>query len=421
MNRITLLLVLLNLSFLANAQESVTLETCWKKTLENYPLSKQNDLLPKAYDLKVNNLNKNFLPQMNVNGQAHYQSDVTKTPINVPGINIPSVSKDQYKLYLDVNQAIYDGSATGRQKDVEEINFKIDQKNLDVELFKLKERINLVYFNILLLKERAKILDLHKTTLTSKLKDVESGVRNGTLLGSNQDILQAEIIKADQAISENRISIEAGIAMLNEFTGMSLNKESIFLLPVVSVDLNVLTNNRPEISLFSLQQEKITASKKLSGSGLLPRLYAFGQAGYGRPGFDMLKDEFDDFYMIGARLNWKPWDWNQSRNQKEILNLQNDIILSQKETYDKNVRIDLENKIAEIKKTEDLISRDNELIVLREKISKSVSSQLDNGFITSSQYLTEINAEAGARLDFEAHKIQLIKARLDYQAALGNL
>ena len=135
----------------------------------------------------------------------------------------------------------------------------------------------------------------------------------------------------------------------------------------------------------------------------------------------MLNVNFDDFYMIGARLSWKPWDWNLSRKQKEVLDIQNEIINSQKETFDKNVKIDLENKIAEIRKAEELISRDRELIELREKISKSVSSQLDNGVITSSQYLTEINAEASAKLDLESHKIQLVKAKLDYQAALGNL
>jgi len=416
-----LLLISVLLISTAISQETVTLEVCNIKAMENYPLSRQNELLPESHDLRIKNLNKNFFPQMNIYGQAHYQSEVTEVPIHVPGINIPTVSKDQYKLYFDVNQTIYDGSTTSRQKGMEDISLKIEQKSLEVELYKLKERINQVYFSILLFKEKAKILDLHLSTLTSKLKDVESSVRNGTMLSSNQDILQAEIIKADQAIAENRISTSAGIGILHELTGLTLNDETVFLLPEVIVDPNTYINNRPEYSLFSLQQEKISASKKLTGSSLLPRLSAFGQAGYGKPGFDMLKDEFDDFYMIGARLNWKPWDWNLSRKQQEVLDLQNEIIITQKETFDKNVRIDLENKIADIRKAEELIGRDRELIELREKISKSVSSQLDHGIITSSQYLTEINAEASARLDLESHKIQLIKAKLDYQATLGNL
>lgn len=415
-------LILMLSGYMTFAQETVTLEVCHTKAIENYPLSGQNELLPESHDIRINNLNKNYLPQIIVNGQAHYQSDVTKTPFqNIPGISIPTVEKDWYKLTLDVNQAIYDGSSTSRQKVLEDIGLEIDKKNLDIELYKLKERVNQVYFNVLLLKERGKILDLHLTNLFSKLKDVESSVRNGILLATNEDILKAEIIKAEQAIAEVKISLNATINIMNELTGLTLRKETTFLLPEVTIDLNIYANNRPEYMLFSLQQNKVTASKKLTGSSLLPRFSAFGQAGYGRPGFDMLKNEFDDFYMVGARLNWKPWDWNLSRKQKEVLDLQNEIILTQKASFDKNVKIDLENKIAEIKKAEELIGRDKELIVLREKISRSVSSQLDNGVITSSQYLTEINAEASSRLDLESHKIQLIKAKLDYQAALGNL
>lgn len=403
-------------------QESVTLEMCYSKALENYPLAKQNELLPQSHDIRIKNLNKNFMPQMAVNGQAHYQSDVTKTPIqNIPGINIPTVEKDWYKVSLDITQTIYDGSNTSRQKDVEDISLEIDKQGLDIEFYKLKERINQVYFNVLLLKEKAKILELHRSNLTSKLKDVESGVRNGTLLSSNEDVMKAEIIRAEQAIAEVKISLKAGIGMLNEFTGLTLNDKTGFLLPEIAINMDAYTNNRPEYFLFSLQQDKLTASKKLTGTSLLPRLSAFGQAGYGRPGYDMLNVNFDDFYMIGARLSWKPWDWNLSHKQKVVLDIQKEIIISQKETFDKNVKIDLKNKIAEIKKAEELISRDRELIELREKISKSVSSQLDNGVITSSQYLTEINAEASARLDLESHKIQLVKAKLDYQAALGNL
>ena len=422
MKRTLLFLISAIYGLTAWAQESVTLELCHAKALEQYPLARQKELLPETHDLKIKNLNKNYMPQMNVNGQAHYQSDVTKTPIqNIPGINIPTVEKDWYKVSLDVTQTIYDGTNTSRQKDVEDISLEIDKQSLDIEFYKLKERINQVYFNVLLLKERKNILELHSTTLASKLKDVESGVRNGTMLESNADVLKAEIIKAEQAIAEATISLQASLGMLNEFTGLALTEESEFLLPEVTLNLDTYANNRPEYFLFSLQQDKLTASKKLTGTSLLPRFSAFGQAGYGRPGFDMLKNEFDDFYMIGARLSWKPWDWNLSRKQKEVLDIQNEMINSQKETFDKNVKIDLENKIAEIKKAEELISRDRELIELRERISKSVSSQLDNGVITSSQYLTEINAEAGARLDLESHKIQLVKAKLDYQAALGNL
>jgi len=408
-----------------HSQESVTLEFCYLKAIENYPLLKQKELLIASNDLKVKNLNKNYLPEMMLNGQVHYQSDVTKTPfqdVALPGIGtIPTVSKDWYKITLDVNQVIYDGSLTNRQKNIEEINLQIDQQNVDIELYKVKERVNLFYFNVIVLRENIRVIELHKEILTAKLKDIESGIKNGTILASNADILKAEIIQIEQTLAELNIGIQASINILNELTGLELSKSTQLIEPDVSIDLNSYLNNRPEFYLFTLHQNKLEASKKVIGSKLIPRLYAFGQAGYGRPGYDMLSNNFEDFYMIGARLNWNIWDWNKSGKEKEILDLQSKIIDAQKETFDKNIRIDLQNKISEIRKVEEMISRDVQIIELREKISKSSSSQLDNGVITSTEYLTELNAESKSKLDLQTHKIQLLKAKLDYKSTLGNL
>jgi outer membrane protein TolC len=422
MKKIVIAAVGLLLYFSLSAQEMITLETCQEQALANYPLARQQQMLTDENELNIKILNKNYLPQLNLNGQAHYQSDVTKVPVqNIPVLGIEPLAKDWYKINLDVTQVIYDGSATSRQKSVEEADLEINRKELEVELYHLKERINQVYFSVLLLSENINILELHKSTLQAKLKIVQSGVENGTLLESNSDVLKAEIIKVEQSIAEIEINRIAAIKILNEFTGLELTLNTEFEVPVVSVDLDTYTNNRPEYSLFSLQQNKLEISKKLISSRNLPQLSAFGQAGYGRPGYDMLKNQFDDYYMIGARLRWNFWDWNKGRREKEVLDLKSQIIETRQETFDKNIRIELENRMAQIKKTEEMLSRDQQIIELREKISKSASSQLDNNVITSTEYLTEINAESKARLDREVHKIQLIQAKLEYQTTLGNL
>ena len=421
---ITLIMILHFVGLSPGQDNSITLNLCYEKALENYPLAKQMELLPASNVLKLQNLNKNYLPHLMLNGQVHYQSDVTKTPfqdVSIPGLDMPTVEKDWYKITLDANQLLYDGGLTNKQKDFEIANLEIDKQNIEIELYKLKEKINQVYFSILQLKENKHILELHKENLSSKLKIVESGVRNGTHLSTNADILKAEIIKMEQAIYEIDISKDASISILKEFTCLPINENTQLIAPEVFVDFSNYENKRLEYSLFSLYQNKIEASKKMIGAKNLPRFSAFGQAGYGRPGYDMLKNEFDDFYMVGARLNWNFWDWNHSRNEKEILDLQNEIINTQKETFDINLKTQIENIIAEIKKIDNMISRDLEIIELRIKISNSSSSQLDNGIITSTDYLTELNAESKAKLDLEVHKIQLIKAKLDYQAAIGDL
>lgn len=424
MNKTIGVSVLLFFTISLFSQNQITLELCHEKAIENYPLSLQGELLDASNDLALKNLNKNYLPKLMINGQVHYQSDVTKTPFqdeDIPGIpTIPTVEKDWYKITLDANQVIYDGSSTSRQKQLEEVKHEIEKQTLEIELFKLKQRVNQVYFNIILLKENAGILELHKKTLLSKLTKITSAVSNGTLLASNEDIIKAEIINIEQAIEEIEITHSSAIKILNEYTQLNIHENTELLLPEIEVDITTYINNRPELTLFLMQQKRIETSKRLIGSKILPRFSAFGQAGYGRPGYDMLKNSFDDFYMIGARLSWNVWDWNHSKKEKEILDLQYEIISTQKSSFNQNTRIDLENKIASIQKTERMISRDNEIIELRKRISESFSSQLENGVITSTEYLTEINAESKAKLDLEVHKIELVKAKLDYQFTIGN-
>ena len=423
MNRIIgLITVFITLAGTVTAQQQVTLDLCYEKAIEQYPLTRQGELLSSGNDLTLKNLNKNYMPQMQLNGQLHYQSDVTKVPVqDLPVFGVEPLSKDWYKVTLDVNQVIYDGSSTSRQKEMEEVNYEISRQNLEVELFNLKKRINQVFFNLILLAENQKILALHKNTLESKLISIQSGVKNGSILASNEDILKAEIISMEQSIEEISISQAANLAIMNEYTALGLTENTVFVLPKVILETEAYKNNRPEYRLVSMEQRKIETSKKLMGSETLPRLSAFGQAGYGRPGYDMLKNSFDDFYMLGARLSWNFFDWNRTRKDKEILDLQHEIITTKMETFDKNIRIDLENKLAAIRKSERLILRDEEIIILRDRISESSASQLAHGIITSTEYITELNAASNEKLDLEVHKIELVRARLDYQSTLGNL
>ncbi len=422
MNKLIFIWILGFLSLPGLAQQVVTLEVCYDSAIANYPLSQQEQLLESSNELTIDKLNKNYLPKMALNGQASYQSDVTKVPIqNIPALNFEPLSKDQYKLTLDVNQIIYDGSMTKNQKTVEEIGSKIDQQNLKVEYHSLKERVNQVYFAILLQRANKDILQLHIDNLNAKIKEVRSGVQNGTLLASNENVLKAEILKIKQSLSEVEANLEASLRIMHQFTGMEIDSSTQFILPEINIDPQNPENTRPEMTLFSLQQEKLDASRKLTGSKTLPRLSAFGQAGYGRPGFDMLKNEFTDFYIVGAKLSWNFWDWNQTKKEKEIMGLQQRIIESQRQTLDKNINIDLENKKASIRQANEKLQRDDEIIALRDDIVKSASSQLDNGVITSSEYLTELNAQSQAKLDKEVHRIELVKAKIEYKTTLGNL
>lgn len=424
-----IVITLFSLNGTCQHADTLTLETCYDSALASYPLIRQQALERKAYELQLKALNTNYFPSMNLNGQASYQSDVTSVIIDIPenpffgaeDIIPPEVSNDWYHLNLDVNQVIYDGGLTRRQKELEETNFRSALQEIEIDLYGVKERVNEIYFSILLLQENVKIMYLMKENLDRRYEKVSSGVSNGVLMKMDRDVLGAEIIKTEQQIAELESAIKAGLAMLQELTTISFTSQPVLVLPDVAVDPEVFENNRPEYELMDIQQERLQKMNDLMTAGRIPMVQAFGQAGYGRPGYDMLSDRFEDYYKIGVRLAWNLWDWNKTKKEKEILTVKKDILDVTKETYDHNLNIALEKIRADIVKYQTLLVKDREIIKLRKSITQQAESQLDNGVITSTEYLIELNAEKEAILNRQKHEVMLVQTRIQYLTTLGNI
>ena len=316
---------------------------------------------------------------------------------------------------------IYDGGTTAKQKEIEYVNNQIDRQSVEIELYGLRERVNDVFFGIVLLQEKAKLQDLVEKEISSKLQTIESAVRNGTMLESNADILKAELIKLEQQQIEVRIGIESGFNILEELLSYELSGNELLNLPELVIQTESFNYLRPEFDLMTMQQAKLKKLDDVLATGRRPRLMGYGQVGYGRPALDMLNNNFDTYAIVGARLTWNIWDWNVTRNERQILLIQSDIIGAQKETFEKNLKVGAESSRSEITKYEQILARDDEIIVLRKRIKNTASSQLDNGVITSTDFVTELNAEQEALLNKEIHRIQLVKAKVDWLTVLGKL
>ncbi|MDD5764884.1 MAG: TolC family protein [Candidatus Marinimicrobia bacterium] len=405
----------------AQTPDTLTLDFCLQKARENYPLSRQSELLESASELKMHNLTSNWYPQFSFTGQTSYQSDVTSIDIPIPNVTIPEIEKDAYKLTLDISNTLYDGGATRKQKRLEQATLNVDRQNIEVSLYQLKERVNQVYMTALLLQENEKLLRLVCDEVKSRLASVESGVRNGVLLPMNADALRAEIAKLEQQVLELSLGRESAFAVLSEYINLPLSATTPIAIPEIEVQTTVSPEARPEIRLFDLQKEKIDISKSLLTVRRMPKLSAFAQVGYGRPGLNMLLNEFDDFWVVGMRLSWSPWNWNQTKNDQRWFDIQKNIVLSQKETLEKNLRILLQNDRMEIKKYEALIAKDDEIIALRTNVKRSAASQLENGVITATDYLAELNAETQAKLNQQLHRIRLASAKINYQYDSGKM
>lgn len=415
-----LLLLLIAFSLFAGAQplQQLSLATAWELAQKNYPAVKQKDLVRQTAGISVENLQKGFLPQFSISGQATYQSDVTSVPISIPGFSIEAPNKDQYKLVADVNQLIYDGGLTREQKTLQQLNAKVEDQKVEVELYKVKERINQLFLSILYLDEQLKQVELVKKDIETGIKKVEAQVQNGVAFKSNLNMLKAELLKTGQRTVEISTSRKGLVAALSLFVGQELNEQVQLVQPAsfLIADHNI---DRPELKLYTEQENLIGQQDKLIQAKNQPKASLFAQAGYGRPGLNMLKNEFAFYSIGGLRFNWSLGGLYTKKKEKEQVQVNKKIVEVQKETFLLNTNAQLKQQQAEIDKLLQLISSDEEIIALRKTVTEAAKAQLENGVITANDFLKEVNAEDMARQSLITHRVQLLQSQINYQTILG--
>jgi outer membrane protein TolC len=400
------------------SQEKLSLEQCYALAEKNYPLAKQNDLLLKqnALDLEIINIEK--LPKLDFLAQASYQSDVTSLPISIPGTTVEPPNKDQYKATVSVNQLIYDGGFINASLAEKSASLKTQQKQVEVNLYKLKEQVSQFYFSILLLQEKNALLNAKKTQLETTLNEVKAGIKFGVLLPNSDSVLEAELLKIDQQLMEVDLNKTSLMTTLSMLIGIPVSPNITLENPEINTKLNHEIE-RPELELFQLQKEKIEITEQLIDKKNSPKLSGFATGGYGNPGLNMLDNSFQPYYIAGIKLNWNVFDWNSVKKQRQSLQVNKEIIDSEQEVFELNTSMELTQQQSEINKISAFIQSDEKIIALRKKILETSRSQLKNGVITSSAYVTELTNLFEAENNLSTHRIQLQFAKANYNVTKG--
>jgi outer membrane protein TolC len=405
---------------MAFGQNMVSLAECYHLTRENYPNLQQAGIWQEITQLKKENLKTGYLPQVSLNGQATYQSDVTKIDIELPNISIPTVSKDQYKAYAEFRQTLWDGGLTAANAQLEDALLKSHLSELEVELYKLNEQVAQAFFTALVVEKQTEVVNAQKKVLTEKLASAESAIRNGMAEKTAALEIKAEILNLEQHKIQLVAAKNSAIQMLSILTGKAINQDFEFVFTEKPV-LPGENLSRPEQVLFSNQITQLETQMNLLDKSRNPKLFGFGQAGYGKPGLNMLKNEFDTYYLVGVGLSWNVFDWNKTSRQKQVLTLQQEMIQRQEETFSQNIQLLLAQQKVQISKLETMLKTDLELIELRTEITKSAASKLKNQFLSTSDYIRELQSETVAKLNLELHKIQLNEAKEKYRLIKGNV
>ena len=402
--------------------QSLNLAQCYESAQQLSPVAQQKLYYQSIAGLKVSNANKLNLPMVRLAGQFTYQSDVFTLPNPQPGTDIPEIPKDQYQLSVGLNQKIYDGGVSKYSRQLAEAESEANQQQVEVELYQIKEVINQLYFGTLITQENIKILESVQELLNEQLLEVESQVRNGVILASNANIVKKQVLSTQQQLIALNQDKRQSLDMLAEWIGTPLSEDMQLEIPELKrLDPTTVSLNRPEMQLFELRKQQILASRNLASISNYPRISAFVNGGVGRPNpYNFFETDLNGFYITGVKLEWPIPDWGKKKNELKLLDLQNNIIDSELADFERNLSISLIRERSEILKLEALVVKDQEILALQLEIVQASYSQLQNGLITSTQYITEVNNETQARITTNIHELSLVQAKVDLLTKSGN-
>jgi outer membrane protein TolC len=408
-------------SLTLRGQKILTLKECYNMAMSSSAIAGEKEAYYNISKIKNINLSKGWLPTLDANGSIIYNSSVIDMSSVLGSLPIPGIANaikplphDQYKITVDINQVIYDGGAIKGARALENADQKINEKQTETDLYKLRAQINTYYFNLLLLNRYKELLNNYLTLINKRISSMQSAINNGVIIKSDIDVLTAEKIKLEQQLTENNIRNSSLLKNLSELTGTEIDASTELILPSQTVEL---TNelSRPELQLFDLRKEQLTAGMKVIESKRMPKAFGFATLGYGNPpGSNFFKDQFAPYYILGAAVKWNIFDWNKVKNERQLITLQKNIIENRKDDLSDNLNRLLESKKSEIASLNALIGTDSELINLRKRITASAESQYENGTITATEYLNEMNTERQALVNYEIHKINLAMAKIEY-------
>lgn len=406
-----------------NAQ--ITLDYCQTKAREHYPLVANYGLIEKTKEYNLENANKSYLPQLSLSAKATIQSEVTNLPIKLPFIEIPELNKDQYQATLEVSQIIWDGGMIKSNKDILRASSEVEKNNLELNLYGLKDRISELYFGILLIKEQIKQAKIMESELNRNLDKVKTYIDNGVANLSDENLIRVEILNNKQKITEAESRLRTYCKILSTFIGQEINQEtpldtpSYLLVNNEQEKIGVNFSNRPELKLFDSQYSVLESNKKILDSKNLPKIGAFAQGGYGRPGLNMLTNEFSFFAIAGLRLNWNFGNLYTMKNENKIISNNQTNILNQKETFVFNTNMMLEQQKADIQRLKQLLITDNEIISLRESIKKSTEYKVENGTKNINDLMQDITYEDMAKQTKILREIQLLMSIYRYNTIIN--
>lgn len=413
------LLLLSVLAVLFPAVRAQSLEECRQAAEHNYPIIRQYDLIARTTELTVRNIQKAWFPQISVTAQGSYQNKVTAWPENLQGLfaqmglQLQGLSRDQYKVGIDVRQTLFDGGTIGSRREIARGEGAVQAAQTEVDLYKIGQRVHEMYFALLLLDEQLRLNADVNALLRSNEQQLAAMLKSGTASAGDFENVKAERLSAEQQQTELLSQRQTLQRLLSLFCGIpvdSIRRPAVPNLPSGE-------NKRPELRFFDRRLQLTDAQEKALDAQLLPQLGFFAQGYYGNPGLnlfeDMMKHRWSWNGIAGLKLTWNLSALYTHRNEKSKLRVQRELIENARQQFLFNNQLDETQQSENVRRFRAIAQRDGEIIALRTAVRKAAESKLAHGIIDVNGLLREINKENAAKTQQAIHEIDMLKAMYD--------
>lgn len=407
---------LLNLAWLPllRAGDTLTVDQVRDLALQTNPLQQKKALAESVAALQLRNIRSNNLPRIQAGAQAGWQSDVFRFPVDNPVFDVPEIPKDQYKFTLDASERLWDGGSDRYLRQQRELERDLALAQTDVDVFQLRETVTDLYFKVLLLQENEAILNASVEYLQNRLRQAEAAVAGGAALRTAADQIRIQILQTEQQLAAVRADQQSLKTILATWigrpdTGFHLRSpQSVIRNP--SRSLGAI--NRPEYRFFELQQRNLQLAQDKLRLQIQPRVELFAQGGLGRPNpFNFFETGLEPFAIFGLRALWTPVNWGNRGRERQILALQAGAIDAQRQAFDRRLQALTQKDQADQAKAQALLTQDDAIIALQEDIVRRAEAQVQNGVMTTTDYLAQVNLLTQARLTRKTHEILALQAQ----------
>ena len=403
---------------LSTQAQIITLDDCQALARDNYPLINQYGLIEQTAVYSIANATKAYLPQASFSAQASYQSDVAAFPDQMLqmyeqiGLNMKGLNKDQYRTALEVNQTVWDGGLTRARVELIKAERNVSVQSVETESYAVRERVNRLFFAILILNEQLRQNKILQDLLQSNYRTVDACIRNGIATPGDLHAIKAELLTVSQQSYQIASVTTAYRNMLSQMIGRTIGDSATFMKPIVTSNIELLinqSNNRPEWRLFEAQSSQFEMQKRSVIASTMPRLGLFAQGFYGNPGLNLFKDMTEGKwtwnYIAGIRLQWNFGNFYTKKGDLQKLTLARQLVDNRQEVFRFNNSLQQIQQYHAIDNMRKMMTDDDEIIRLRTAIRLSSEAKYANGTITVNDLLKDITTENQASLAKALHEL----------------